>query len=57
MDVERKRTLDSQYIKNEDDRWLRNNARIRERWVRSTHKLRNTKSPTLDPGIVGERKT
>ena len=33
---------------------LRDNALIRERWVRWFHKLLNTKSPTLDPSIVDE---
>ena len=54
MDVEGKRTFDSQYIKDEEGRLLRDNALIRERWVRWFHKLLNTKSPTLDPSIVGE---
>ena len=49
MDVERKRTFNSQYIKAEECRLQRNNALIRERWVRWFHKLLNTKSPTLDP--------
>ena len=34
MDMERKRALNSQYIMNEDGRLLRENALIRERWVR-----------------------
>ena len=56
MDVEGKRTFNSQYIKDEEGRLLRDNALIRERWVRWFHKLLNTKSPTLDPSIVGEVK-
>ena len=52
MDVEGKRTLNSQYIKNEKGRLLRDNALIRERWVRWFHKLLHTKSPTLDRSIV-----
>ena len=54
MDVEGKRTFNPQYIKDEEGRLLRENALIRERWVRRFHKLLNTKSPTLDPNIVDE---
>ena len=56
MNVEGKRTVDSQDIKDEEGRLLRDNALIRERWVRWFHKLLNTKSPTLDPSIVDELK-
>ena len=49
------RTLNSQY-KDEEGRLLRENAFIRERWVRWFHKQLNTKSPTLDPSIVDELK-
>ena len=56
MDVEGKRTFYSQYIKYEEGQLVRDNARIRERWVRWFHKLLNTKSPTLDPSIVDELK-
>ena len=56
MDVEGKRTFNSQYINNEEGRLLRDNALIQERWVRWFHKLLNTKSPTLDPSIVDELK-
>ena len=56
MDVEGKRTFNSQYIKDEEGRLLRDNALIRERWGRWFHKLLNTKSPTLDPSIVDELK-
>ena len=38
MDVERK-TFNSQYIKDEEGRLLRDNALIRERWVRWFHKV------------------
>ena len=34
MDVEGKRTFNSQYIKDGEGRFLRDNALIRERWVR-----------------------
>ena len=34
MDVEEKRALNSRYIKNEEGRLLRDNALIREWWVR-----------------------
>ena len=56
MDVEGKRKFDSQYIKDEKGRLLRDNALIRERWVRWLHKLLNTKSPILDPSNVDELK-
>ena len=56
MDVEGKRTFKSQYIKDEEGRLLRDNALIREQWVRWFHKLLNTKSPTLDPSMVDELK-
>ena len=46
MDVEGKRTFSSQYIKDEEGRLLRDNALIRERWLRWFHKLLNTKSLT-----------
>ena len=54
MNVEGERKFYSQYIKDEEGRLLRDNALIRERWVRWFHKLLNTKSPTLDPSIVDE---
>ena len=56
MHVEVKKTFNSQYIKNEEDRLLRDNALTGERWVRWFHKLLNTKSPNLDPSIVDELK-
>ena len=56
MDVKGKRTFNSQYIKDEEGRLLRDNALICERWVRWFHKLLSTKSPTLDPSIVDELK-
>ena len=55
MYVEGKRTFNSQYIKDEEGRLLRDNAFIREQWVRWFHKLLNTESPTHDPSIVDER--
>ena len=54
--MEGKRTFNSQCIKDEEGRLLRDNAPIRERWVRWFHKLPNTKSRTLDPSIVNELK-
>ena len=39
---EGKRTLNSQYIEDEEGRFLRDNARIRERRVRWLYKLLNT---------------
>ena len=54
MDVEGKRTFNSQYIKYQEGRFLRDNTLIRERWVNWFHKLLNTKSPILDSSIVDE---
>ena len=54
--MEGKRTFNSQYIKDEEGRLLRDAVLIRERWLRWFHKLLNTKSPTLDPSIVDEHK-
>ena len=56
MDLEGRRTFNSQYIKDEEGRLLQENALIREWWVRWFHKLLNTKSPTLYPSIVDELK-
>ena len=55
MDVEEKRTFNSQYI-NEEGRLLLVTALIPERWVRWFHKLLNTKSPALDPSTVDDLK-
>ena len=56
MDVKGKKTLNSQYIRDEEGRILRDLGLIRERWVRWFHKLLNPKSPTLDPTITDEIK-
>ena len=56
MDAEGKRTFNSQYIKDEEGRLLRDDTLIRERWVKWFHKLLTTKSMTLDPSISGEIK-
>ena len=56
MNVKEKRTFSSQYIKDEEGRLLRDNALIRERWLRRFHNLLNAKWPTLDPIIVDELK-
>ena len=56
VDVEGKRTFHSQCIKDEEGRLLRDNAPIRERWVRWFHRMLNIKSPTLDTSIVDELK-
>ena len=42
MDVEEKRTFNSQYIRDEEGRLLRDIGLIRERWVRWFYKLLNT---------------
>ena len=51
-----KETFNSQYMKDEEGRLLRDNARIREKWVRWFHKALDTKSPTLDQRVVEELK-
>ena len=56
MDVEGKRTSNSQYIRDEEDRLLRDIGLIRERWVRCFYQLLDTKSPTLDPSKTDELK-
>ena len=56
MNVEGKRTFNSQYNKDKEGRSLRHNALIRERWMRWFNKLLNTKAPTLDSSIVNELK-
>ena len=56
MDVKGKMTYNSQYIRDEEGRLLRDIGLIRERWVRWFHKLLNTKSPTLDPTATDELK-
>ena len=56
MDVEGKMVFNSQYIRDEEDGFLRDIGLIRERWVRWFNKLLNTKSPTLDPTITDELK-
>ena len=49
-----KRTFKSQYINDDEDYPLRDNAFIRDRWVSWFHTQLNTKSPTLEPNIVDE---
>ena len=56
MDVEGKRTLNSQYTKDEEARLLQDNALIRHRWMEWFPKLLNTMSPTLDLNIVDKLK-
>ena len=56
MDVEVKRTFNSQDIRDEEGRLLRDIGLIQERWVRWFHELLNTKSSTLGPTIVDEFK-
>ena len=54
--MEGKRLFNSQYIKDEECRLLRDNAFIHTRWVKWLHQLLNTKSPTLDLSIEDELK-
>lgn len=50
--------FNSQHVKDEQGRLLRDNTIIWERWVRWFRNLLiNSKSSTLDPTIVGELKT
>ena len=56
MDVAGKRTFNSQYIRDEEGRLLRDIGLSRDRWVRWFYKLLNTKSPALDPTITDEFK-
>ncbi|CAB1120250.1 unnamed protein product [Ectocarpus sp. CCAP 1310/34] len=48
IDVEGKKSVTSQNIKDEDGKVLRDPTFIRQRWARWFHKLLNTKSPTID---------
>ena len=51
-----RRFFNSQYIRDDEGRFLRYIELIRESWVSWFHKLLNTKSPTLDPTITNELK-
>ena len=52
MDLERKRDLNSVYVKDENGVLLRDVQLIREQWVQWFHTLLNAKSPRLDPNIA-----
>ena len=56
MDVEGKRNVNSQYIRDEESRFLWDIGLIREHWVSWFYKLLNTKSPILHPTITDELK-
>ena len=56
MGVEGKMTFNSQHIRDEEGRLLRDIGLIRERWVTWCYKLLNTKSPTLNLTITNELK-
>ena len=56
MDFEGNRSCSFAYIKDEEDRRLRDTGLIRDRWVQPFRTSFNTKSPVLDPDIVEELK-
>ena len=51
MQLEKTKKVESQCIRDEEGRLLRDRGRIRERWVRFFRSLLNAKSDMLDPNI------
>ena len=51
MQLEKTRKVESQCVRVEGGRLLRDRGRIRERWVRFFRSLLNSKSDMLDPDI------
>ena len=51
MQLEETKKVESQCVRDEEGRLLRDKGRIRERWVRFFHSLLNSKSDMLDPDI------
>ena len=51
MQLEETKKVESQYVRDEEGRLLRDKGRIRERWVRFFRSLLNVKSNMLDPNI------
>ena len=54
MEVEETRKVESQCIRDEDGRLLRDKDLITQRWARFFHSLLNAKAETLDPGITSK---
>ena len=51
MQLEETKKVESQCVRDEEGRLLRDKGRIRERWVRFFRSLLNSKSDMLDPDI------
>ena len=51
VQLEETKNVESQSVRNEEGRLLRNKGRIRERWMRFFRSLLNVKSDMLDPDI------
>ena len=51
MQLEETKRVESQCIRDEGERLLRDKGRLRERWVRFFRSLLNAKSDMLDPDI------
>ena len=51
MQLEKTKKVESQRVRDEEGRLLRDKGRIRERWVRYFRSLLNSKSDMLDPDI------
>ena len=51
VQLEETKKVESQCVRNEGGRLLRNKGRIRERWVRFFRSLLNSKSDMLDPDM------
>ena len=49
VQLEETKKVESQYVRDEQGRLLRDKERIRERWVRLVRSLLNAKSDMLDP--------
>ena len=54
MEVEETRKVDSQCIRDEDGRLLRDKDLIAQRWARFFHSLQNAKAEKLDPDITSK---
>ena len=54
MEVEETRKVDSQCIRDEDGRLLRDKDLIAQRWARFFHSLLNAKAEKLDPNITSK---
>ena len=54
MEVEETRKVESQCIRDEDGRCLRNKDLITQRWARVLHSLLNAKAEKLDPDVTSK---